>query len=375
MRKFFVTAAKIAVAVILFISLGFDCSAQAQKQADAGKVSGYKSWSAFPILMYDSDIGVGYGGKLRLVSFLGKKESLDLIVFNSSKGERWYVLSFSIPDFEIRQGKAYAVSLDIKAEYDKYMNYYFFGLGTVSQEKDRTLFTFEKKELQVRLGHGFSPSFILEGSWVFKSVKYFNVEEERPFADVLKDVGDQYSPYISFLIRYDTSDSQIHPKRGFRFIFQNDLAAKFIGNNSAEYIRFTLDFRKYFLLFGQKDILAFRFLAQKITGNKIPLYEMSVLGGGSEMNALRGFALNRFNDRGKLLCNIEYRFPLWKKVGGNLFVDTGLLWPTWTDIPFQETVAAAGWGLRYYLKNFVVRFDMGFCSEGMGIYFNFGHIF
>lgn len=34
-----------------------------------------------------------------------------------------------------------------------------------------------------------------------------------------------------------------------------------------------------------------------------------------------------------------------------------------------------GWGLRYYLQNFVVRFDMGFSGEGTGIYFNFGHIF
>jgi hypothetical protein len=34
-----------------------------------------------------------------------------------------------------------------------------------------------------------------------------------------------------------------------------------------------------------------------------------------------------------------------------------------------------GWGLRYYLRNFVVRFDMGLSREGEGIYFNFGHIF
>jgi len=34
-----------------------------------------------------------------------------------------------------------------------------------------------------------------------------------------------------------------------------------------------------------------------------------------------------------------------------------------------------GWGLRYYLHNFVVRFDMGFSGEGTGVYFNFGHVF
>ncbi|UCG94742.1 MAG: hypothetical protein JSW13_03030, partial [Candidatus Aerophobus sp.] len=78
-----------------------------------------KSLSAFPILMYDTDIGVGYGGKAKFVNYLSRKESFDLIVFNSSKGERWYVFAFSIPDIEIRQGKIYSLCCDLKAEYNK----------------------------------------------------------------------------------------------------------------------------------------------------------------------------------------------------------------------------------------------------------------
>jgi hypothetical protein len=59
----------------------------------SGQVSGSvpeakRSFSGFPILMYDSDIGVGYGGKGKFVNYFGRKESLDLILFNSSKGER-----------------------------------------------------------------------------------------------------------------------------------------------------------------------------------------------------------------------------------------------------------------------------------------------
>ena len=46
------------------------------------------SWSLFPILMYDTDIGYGYGAKAKFVNYLSRKESFDLILFNSSKGER-----------------------------------------------------------------------------------------------------------------------------------------------------------------------------------------------------------------------------------------------------------------------------------------------
>ena len=342
---------------------------------DKDKEEYEKSLSMFPILMYDSDIGVGYGGKAKFVNYLSKRESFDFIVFNSSKGERWYVFTFSIPDIEIRQGKRYPFSFDLRAEYDKYSKYYFYGMGPDSEKENQTTFTFEKKELQLTLGRGFSQRFVMEGSYVFKSVKYFSVEEDKIFTERLEEVGEQFSPFVSLVIRYDTSDSQIHPKKGFRFVFQNDFAAKALGNKNVRYYRYTLDFRKYTLLFGRNDVLAFRTLVQKIEGREIPLFELSVLGGASTMNAMRGYKLNRFNDKGKFLLNVEYRFPVWKKLGGNIFVDAGKVWPAWSELNFRNVAVDIGWGLRYYLQNFLARFDMGMSEEGVGIYFNFGHIF
>jgi outer membrane protein assembly factor BamA len=336
-----------------------------------------KSFSAFPILMYDTDIGLGYGGRAKFVNYLSKRESFDLIVFNSNKGERWYIFAFSIPDIEIRQGKRYLFSFDFIAEYDKYLKYYFYGTGPDSEKDDETGFTYEKKELQLRFGRGFTPSFVVEARYILRNIKYYKVEVGTPFSEMLEEIGDQFSPLVSIIARYDTSDSQIHPKRGFRLIFQNDVASSFLGNKNARFYRFTLDFRKYILLFGNRDVLAFRALVQKISGKteKIPLFEYSVLGGGSEITAMRGYSLNRFQDKGKFLINAEYRFPLWRKLGGNVFMDGGLIWPSWSEIRPSNAVVDIGFGLRYYLQNFVVRFDMGFSNEGIGIYFNFGHIF
>ncbi|KPJ69294.1 hypothetical protein AMJ44_04120 [candidate division WOR-1 bacterium DG_54_3] len=334
-----------------------------------------KSLSVFPILIYDTDIGVGYGAKAKFVDYLSKRESFDFIFFNSSKGERWYVFTFAIPDIEIRQRKRYPLSFDIRAEYDKYLKYYHYGWGSDSKKENQTEFTFEKKELQLTFGRGFSPSFVLEGSYIIKNIKYFDIEENKTFTETLKEVGEQFSPFVTLVIRYDTSDSQIHPKKGFRLLLQNDFAAKALGNKNAQFHRLTLEFRKYTLIFGPNDVLAFRTLVQKIGGKKIPLFEMSVLGGGSTMNAMRGYKLNRFNEKGKFLINLEYRFPIWKKLGGNVFVDGGSVWPSWSEINFRNIAVDIGIGLRYYLQNFVVRFDMGFSKEGTGIYFNFGHIF
>ncbi len=334
-----------------------------------------KSLSVFPILMYDTDIGVGYGGKAKFVHYFSRKESFDFIVFNSSKGERWYVFNFSIPDIEIRQGKVYSVSFDFKAEYDKFLKYSFYGIGADSSEDDETVYSFEKKEIQFKIGRGFTPHFVIEMTYILKNVRYFNIEKAKAFTETLEEVGSQFSPYASLLIRYDTSDSQIHPRKGYRILFQNDLASGFLGNKKASFHRFVLDVRKYLLLIGQKDVLAFRALVEKMSGEKIPLFEMPVLGGGSERTAMRGYKLNRFIDKGKFLINAEYRFPIWRKLGGNLFIDTGFVFPSLKEIDFNKTAIDLGWGLRYYLENFVVRFDMGFSREAIGIYFNFSHVF
>ncbi len=334
-----------------------------------------KSMNVFPIIMFDTDVGFGYGAKAKFVNYFSKNESFDFFIFNSTKGERTYIFNFSIPDTEIRQGKTYPFSFDLKAEYSKYLKYYFYGTGADSREEDQTEFTNEKKELQLKLGRGFSKRFVVELFYSLKNVFYFDIERDRPFSDTLEAVGEQFSPFASLVFRYDTSDSQIHPKKGFRLIFQNDVASKLLANKNASFHRLTLDFRKYTLLFGQNDVLAFRTLIQKISGEEIPLFELSSLGGGAEMDAMRGYQLNRFNDKGKFLINAEYRFPLWKKLGGNIFLDGGLVWPSWSRIALDNVAVDVGWGLRYYLRNFVVRFDMGFSDEDVGIYFNFNHVF
>jgi outer membrane protein assembly factor BamA len=334
-----------------------------------------KSFSGFPILMYDSDIGVGYGGKGKFVNYFGHKESLDLILFNSSKGERWYVFTFSIPDTEIRQGTRYRLSFDLRAEYDKFVKYSFYGIGPDSVKTDETVASYLKEELALTLGHGFSPVLVLEGAYVLRRYKTFNVTPDEPFSALLAAEGTKFSPYLSLTLRYDTSNSQIHPTTGVRCLFQNDFAGRAVGNKVGKYYRLTLDLRSYSRLFLPKAVLALRALVQQVTGSNIPLWDLSTVGGGSTPSAMRGYALNRFMDRGKFLTCAEFRFPIWKRIGGNIFGEGGLVWPSWKAIALKKAVFDAGWGLRYYLTNFAVRFDMGFSREGLGIYFNFGHLF
>jgi len=337
----------------------------------------YKSFSPFPIVMYDTDIGFGYGGRVKFVDYLGKKESLDLILFNSTKGERWYVFTFSIPDFEIRQGKRYGLSFDLKAEYDKYLNYSFYGLGPGTPETNETLLTHETVNLPLTFGRGLTPHLVVEAAYAFRWLKYTD-PREGPFQDEIAALaarGRFFAPYLTFALRYDTSDSQIHPTRGVRLILQDDWSGKFMGSSAAAFNRLTVDLRKYQRVFGAKDVFAVRALAQYVAGDNIPLFDHASLGGGGVNTAMRGYPLNRFLDKGKFLVNAEYRFPIIWRLGGNVFADAGTVWPSLREIDLGKTALDAGVGLRFYMPDFVVRVDVAWSGEGMGLYFNFGQIF
>jgi len=363
------------VAFLLFAAVLWPVGLSAQETAAIP--GAYRSFSPFPILMYDTDIGFGYGGRVKFVDYFKKKESLDLILFNSTKGERWYVFTFSLPDLEIRQGKRFGLSFDLKAEYDKFLNYSFYGIGAGTPETNQTVFTHETINVPLTFGRGLTPHLVVEAAYVLRWIRY-SEPQEGPFQEEIAGLaaqGRQFVPYLSFILKYDTSDSQIHPTRGFRFILQDDWAAGFMGSRGAAFNRLTADFRKYQRVFGEKDVFAVRALAQYVGGGEIPLFDHASLGGGNTLTAMRGFPLNRFLDRGKFLVNAEYRFPLVWRLGGNVFCDSGTVWPSLRDIDLKAIAFDAGAGLRFYMPDFVVRVDVAWSREGMGLYFNFGHIF
>jgi len=347
-------------------------------RADTIAPGSYKSISPFPILMYDTDIGFGYGAKVKLVDFLGKRESFDATFFNSTKGERWYVFQFSVPDLEIRQGKRYGLAFDFKAEYDKYLNYSFYGFGADAPESDRTVFPYETISMPVTFGRGISRHVVVEASYTLRWLRFEEAPEGGTYAGdiaLLAASGRRFRPYVSLVLRYDTSDSQIHPTRGLRLILQDDVAGRALGGGGTSFNRITLDVRKYWAIFGRRDVLAVRGLAQYIDGTGIPFFDFASLGGGTPVSAMRGYGLNRFLDKGKFLVNAEYRFPIVWRLGGNVFCDTGTVWPSLRAIDLGKIAFDAGVGLRFYMPDFVVRVDVAWSGEGMGLYFNFGHIF
>jgi outer membrane protein assembly factor BamA len=336
--------------------------------ADSG--DNHSSASVFPIAMYDSDIGFGLGGKAVMKSYYGKKESFDITIFGSSKGEQWYAFAFSIPDNEIRQRTTYPMGIDLSIEFDKLLKSNFFGIGNDSPDNQRQ-FPREFFRIKALASHPFSTEFT---GTLGVRMAHYSVYDYEPawltITDQTPGAGETNLSAIVASFRYDTRDSWINPHRGIKIEVGGEQALK-VASRDWDFSKTRLEFCFYQKLITEKHVMALRWWMQDIRGDA-PYQELSKVGDGW---TARGFKADRFLDRSMALTSLEYRFPIFRKLGGVAFVDAGRVWPEFGEFGFSGWHSDWGAGLRYYLANFVTRLDAGTSQEGTRIFINFGQVF
>ena len=191
--------------------------------------------------------------------------------------------------------------------------------------------------------------------------------------------------YHYIRMAFDLSGNILYFLRGMMKVEPNGQKTLF-GTPFSQYVRSELSFGKTWR-FGpdDKQALATRLLvgAGLAYGNSSSLpFEKQFYSGGA--NSLRGwrsrsvgpgdsplnqvFIIPSQTGDFKLEANLEYRFPLYWKLEGALFAETGNVWSWKSDNPgeclnkdFYKTLAADwGTGIRVDLSFIVLRLDIGF---------------
>lgn len=165
---------------------------------------------------------------------------------------------------------------------------------------------------------------------------------------------------------YDTRDHLYIPRKGAFHQASVQWFGKVLGSSS-NFARYRLDFRKYVpapfngVLAGQ-GLFTF-------TSGEVPFQYLSPIGGG---NILRGYLEARFRDRHAMVYQLEYRVPLFWRVGAAAFAGAGKVAPTLEDLNFRGLHPAAGAGLRFRLNDegINLRIDMALSEEMPGVYFS-----
>ncbi|MFA6456635.1 MAG: BamA/TamA family outer membrane protein [Bacteroidota bacterium] len=329
-------------------------------------------WEALPILSYDTDAGFGYGAKTMLVNFLGQNESFDIILFNSTKGERWYRFVASYPDFEWRQGTIYPISIDVTIDYDKWISNSFFGIGNNSQFSNREIYTREPLDCSMMFGRGITSLFVVQIGIRYRSIHNFHFLKNSVLLYLSPAVNSSTATMHSMLInaRYDSRNSFITPSSGLVLSGEGEYAPIILGSNT-RFSKFSARVQYYEKVAGS-SVAAGRIIVQSLFGNNLPVQSLISVGG---TNTLRGIPQDRFLDRSAIVANLEYRMPVIWRFGGVIGVDAGRVWNS------LSTISSANWsvnyvgGIRLYMDTFVVRLDIGISKETSGFYLNFGELF
>ena len=195
-----------------------------------------------------------------------------------------------------------------------------------------------------------------------------------------KDLSD--NTFYAFKAKIESAGNLISLIAGASKQTQNGSKTAF-GVAFSQYIKTEFEYIKHWDLRRKKVLAAKAFCGVAIpygNSNSVPFSRSYFAGGTNDIRAWQSYGLgpgktgsiNDFNEANmKLLFSTEFRFNIFQKLNGALFVDAGNIWNvsdivTNTDAIFSglkslENIAVgSGFGFRYDFNFFIIRLDLGF---------------
>lgn len=330
-----------------------------------------KSADVIPFVFYDSLTGLEYGLVGAADNYLGQDELTALSLDIAENGGRNLTAMFFFPHRDRRYGQRYPLALDLELSGGKGIADKFFGFGQDSPAVNYSSYDNTYAIVKLNLSRPVTERLVLEGNFKYSQNTFSNlVQGTQPVTPQMAADAAHYF-YGGATLRYNGKDNNFNPLQGSELLTGIDLAPVW-GGNSADFFRWRGEWRGYRPGLNFDHVLAARFQLVQLSGGQIPLYEYATLGG---KESLRGYSLYRFRDKAALQANAEYRFPLIGQLGGVFFLDSGQVLPELSRADLNRWAVDGGFGLRFYLRNLVIRADYGVGSEGDHFYLFYDHHF
>ena len=201
-------------------------------------------------------------------------------------------------------------------------------------------------------------------------LQILDVLETTDDPDVPQDIREADGPVTSLIAewQYDSSDDPIFPTRGFRLIWDHQIAPPGLGSITRFYRMGTGISGNHSL--GHASVLAGRVFAGigwPIAGSEALLINYRYFAGGS--NTHRGYQRERLgpkdaadNPQGgelSVLGAIETRFQVWKQIEVSFFLDGGQVWLDKGEARIPDLSWAFGPGLSFRSPVGPIRFEYG----------------
>jgi outer membrane protein insertion porin family len=181
--------------------------------------------------------------------------------------------------------------------------------------------------------------------------------------------GSQVVAKITPAVTLDYRDNVLDPKSGSFHTLSVDLAAPYLGSQ-ASFLKSSAETKWFFewppqttLALGARLGLA----APYGNSNSLPSQERFYAGGST---TIRGYPQdkvgpldnngNPLGGNASVIGNVEWRFPIWRWLGGVAFLDTGAVTPDVDNLSLSAFKTGVGGGLRITTPIGPIRFDAGY---------------
>jgi outer membrane protein assembly factor BamA len=220
-------------------------------------------------------------------------------------------------------------------------------------------------------------------------VNRFDVDPTLAAADVVP--GRERIATLTPEVTLDRRDAPLDPRTGSYHLLGVRAGGLVLGGD-ANFVKTRLE-THWFLDWLPPTVLALSArlgLATALAGDdSLPIEERFFAGGATTVRGYRERRLgpvdatgNPTGGNGLAVFNVEWRFPIWRWVGGTVFVDTGAVTTDAADLGLDDFRSGVGGGLRVSTPVGPVRVDLGYPlnrieaeDRQFRLYFSIGHPF
>lgn len=255
--------------------------------------------------------------------------------------------------------------------------YFFYGIGNENTDPGGELYDVNFPRFRIHALRKVAPHWYLGGHYWLDVFDIQNTQPGGRLEDTQRDITGRNGGIISgpgLISIYDRREDFNFPYRGFYAEGLFQVNAPWTGS-SFTYTRTSLDLRGFVPVWKRKHHIFGAQLYADLTTGDPPFNALALIGGPRR---LRGFYEGRYRARNMLGGQVEYRLPLFWRLGATAFAGTAAVFDEWSELRPAVFRYSYGAGLRVRISNedrINVRFDVAIAQGRPNFYLTVGEAF
>jgi hypothetical protein len=249
----------------------------------------------------------------------------------------------------------------------------FWGLGNSTPASNKEPYLYSQFLINPQLMRKISYKFYTGIFYELQRVYNMSYQQGGLFdQDKIVGRGSSTVSGLGLILAWDSRNNAFSSSKG---LFAQLSVVNFnrVIRSDYNFVTYIADVRKFIPLF-KKHALGFQFYGYFNRGSS-PIRNLAMLGGSDIM---RGYYAGRYRDNDLMAGQIEYRLPLFWRIGIVGFAGLGRVADKIQDFSYRGLKYSVGSGLRIALKpkeKLNLRIDYGFGNNTQGLYVTVGESF